>query len=777
MSKIIRYSLILLSLLLVALLAAPFFIDVNTYKGQIEQKVEDATGRQLSIGNIKASLFPWVGVELDNVHLANRAGFSQHDFLSVERLHVKLALLPLLSKQVEIKHFEIVSPILYLERHKNGESNWGDLVAAPTSKTNTASTQHSANKSTRVASSNSQTAPAAPALAALQAESLSLTGGKVTWVDAAAAPVVLSQLDIALNDVQLERPVSIRIAGQLSGNAFALDAQVGPIGDPASLDINALPLQGQFKADKIQLKPFRAMIKDWPEQLGDIATAAIQVSAKLEQRPDGIRLSDGEFNLNAAHALGLNWKIEMPSADQMKINRMTLAVDGKELIDGNGSLKQLSTHPTFNMRIDSQPIERRWLETFVPELKAMYAAHPAPWKQVQFNALLAGGNTKLNIRNLQLKLDNELLKTSGNITYAGPDIRLRMSAKELHLDAWLPQGKDNKTAQINTQHFSLINEAIAASNTQDETAEPDLRFLKNWKVASQLKIDTLFMRGLEMGDFSVSINGNKGHFKLQPLSFKLAGGKVKEKASLNVTTYPARWTESVHISRVQAGPLLKTLADFDMLEGSMDMDTKFHASGLTPKAVNTLNGRGTVLFRDGKLKGFDIAGAIRKYTNPSAYKAGPQETDFAQLSGSFDVKNGIANNQDLFLASPLLRVTGKGRINLVAKTLDYKVKPRVVGTLQGQGSSFLRPGLSIPLHIYGPFESPKIKPIINAKTLIQNAPALLNKGAHNIGGSLGKLLGGGNRTKPATPSSQPQAQPESPQKQLLKGLGGLIPGF
>jgi len=282
-----------------------------------------------------------------------------------------------------------------------------------------------------------------------------------------------------------------------------------------------------------------------------------------------------------------------------------------------------------------------------------------------------------------------------------------------------------------------------------------------------------------MDDFSVTIHGNKGHFQLQPLRFKLAGGNVTEKASLNVTTYPAQWKESAHISRIQAGPLLTTLADFDMLEGSMDMDTKFHATGLTSKAVNSLNGRGTVLFRDGALKGFDIAGALRKYINPTAYKAGPQKTDFAQLSGSFDVKNGIANNQDLFMASPLLRVTGQGSINLITKTLDYEVKPRVVGTLKGQGNAFLRPGLSIPLHIYGPFDAPKIKPVINAKTLIQNAPALLNKGAHSIGGSLGKLLSNGKQNHQPAPSSQPQEQPQpnSPQKQLLKGLGGMIPGL
>jgi len=408
----------------------------------------------------------------------------------------------------------------------------------------------------------------------------------------------------------------------------------------------------------------------------------------------------------------------------------------------------------------------------------MYAAHPAPWKQLQVHALLAGGATQLDINDLQLKLDNDLLKASGAVIYAGPDIRLHMVANQLHLDGWLPQGKeaddgDNSVAAV-LNNWSIIAEAIAAADVQAETAEPDLRFLKSWKIASRLKVKTLFVRGMQMGDFSAAINGANGYIRLNPMQFKLAGGKVTEKARLNVNAYPVQWKESVHISSVQAGPLLKALADMDMLEGSMDMDSKFQATGLTPSAVSTLNGRAAVLFKNGKLKGFDIAGAIRKYTNPQAYQQGPQETDFAKLSGTFVVKNGVSHNQDLYMASPLLRITGQGTIDLVQKSLDYEVKPRVVGSLKGQGDTFLRKGLTIPLHIYGPFDAPKITPIINAKTLIQNAPALLNRAAPHIGGTLGKILGGG---KQAAPQGEVQPQPESPQKQLLKGLGGLIPGF
>ena len=749
-AKTVRYSLIIAGVLIVALLVAPFFIDVNVYKSKIEQTVEDSTGRHLSIGAINASLFPWIGVELDNVHLANRAGFSSHDFLSLQRLHVKLALMPLLSKKIEIKHFEVVKPVVYLERHGNGETNWGDLVAPPTNG--------------RPASSGSgQSAPAAPALAALQAESLSLSGGEITWVDAKARPVVVSDLSVTLKDVQLERPVSVSMSGKLSGNAFELEANVGPLGDLAKIDPLILPVQGHVKADKVALQPFKNMISGWPAQLGDIAQASAGLSARMEQHPDGLRLAEGEFMLDAAHKLNINWKVELPNSDQMKINRATLAVDNKGLLDIKGGVRQLRNNPTFKLRIDSQAVTRTWLATFVPDLNRMYAAHPAPWKQIKFNASLSGNSKKINIGDLQLLLDDDLLRATGAVRLSGPDIRLRMSAKQLHMDPWLPQGKQEKQAQ--EQHsLPVIEEAMAAEKV---AAEPDLRFLKSWIVTSKLQVGTLFLRGLEMQNFSASINGSKGRFDLSPLRFNLAGGQVTEKASINVASYPAKWKESVHITGVQAGPLLKAAANTDMLTGAMAMDTSFRATGLTEAAVKSLNGHGKVLFRDGKLKGFDIAGAIRKFTNPAAYKAGPKETDFAQLSGSFNVINGVANNQDLFLSSPLLRVTGKGIVNLVSKTMDYHVKPRVVGTLKGQGDSVLRKGLTVPLHITGPFASPKVRPEINARTLIDNAPALLNKG--KIGGGLGKILGGGK--------SAPQTKPASPQKKLLKGLGHMIPGF
>ena len=749
--KTIRYSLVVLVLLMAALLAAPFFIDVNDYKAEIEQTVENATGRKLTIGGISASLFPWVGVQLEDVHLANRPGFSAQDFLAVQRLHIKLALLPLLSKEVEIKQFEVVSPRAYLERHADGQTNWGDLVSesVPPSESEAAAEQGSND--------------ATPLLAALKAESISLSGGELVWADAENKPLTLSELDVQLNDVQLARPVSVGLSGKLDGNAFSVDAKVGPLGDLSKLDPAKLAIQGQVRVESLRLGPFKDLIAGWPAMMGDINEATAAATANIEARPDGVRTGEGTAMVNGAHKLELNWKLEMPKADQMELRRAELVVDGAAVLDVKGSVK-LAEVPTFQLRLDGQPMQRTWLAGFVPELGSMYAGHPAPWKQVKFGTLIAGDDKHVDIRDLQLMLDGELVQVSGAVVYERPDIRLRITSKDLHLDPWLPQPKSEQAGQT----LSVVNEAVAA----EETAEPDLRFLEPWLVTAKFQASTLFLRGLEMKNFQASINGSDGRFDLNPLGFGLSGGNVTEKASINVAAYPARWTESIHITGVQVGPLLKTLADMDMLEGTMEMDTNLKATGLSEAAVATLNGRGNFMLRNGKVRGFDIAGALRKFVNPGS-PAESRETDFAQLSGSFVITDGVADNQDLFMASPLLRVTGYGKVDLVQKLLDYHVKPRVVGTLQGQGDTVLRQGLSVPMHISGPFEAPKIRPEIDAKAVIENAPALLNKG--KVGGALGKILGGPADSQDAPPPDEAvPPQQEKPVDKLRKGIGGLL---
>jgi hypothetical protein len=134
------------------------------------------------------------------------------------------------------------------------------------------------------------------------------------------------------------------------------------------------------------------------------------------------------------------------------------------------------------------------------------------------------------------------------------------------------------------------------------------------------------------------------------------------------------------------------------------------------------------------------------------------------------------------MASPLLRVTGQGEVNLAAKTLDYHIKPRVIGSLLGQGGAVtVRKGLSIPLHISGPWNAPRVRPEVDPSTIIENIEGVVGGGAGGAGGVAGKIqdILGGKRPpdKSQPPSDQQAPQPASPEQQIQKTIEDIFQKF
>jgi len=80
MGKLLKISAWLAGLLVLLVVAAvvilPMVIDPNDYKAQIVDKVQQETGRTLSIdGDLKLSVFPWLGMEINGLGLSNAEGF------------------------------------------------------------------------------------------------------------------------------------------------------------------------------------------------------------------------------------------------------------------------------------------------------------------------------------------------------------------------------------------------------------------------------------------------------------------------------------------------------------------------------------------------------------------------------------------------------------------------------------------------------------------------------------------------------------------------------
>ena len=86
------------------------------------------------------------------------------------------------------------------------------------------------------------------------------------------------------------------------------------------------------------------------------------------------------------------------------------------------------------------------------------------------------------------------------------------------------------------------------------------------------------------------------------------------------------------------------------------------------------------------------------------------KTDFAEFNIPFTMTNGVFNTNNTNLISPLLRVKADGKANLVSEALDFRVEPKFVATLKGQGDDTARRGITVPVLVSGTFQAPKFRP-------------------------------------------------------------------
>ncbi|MCA1409456.1 AsmA family protein, partial [Ensifer sp. BRP08] len=168
------------------------------------------------------------------------------------------------------------------------------------------------------------------------------------------------------------------------------------------------------------------------------------------------------------------------------------------------------------------------------------------------------------------------------------------------------------------------------------------------------------------------------------------------------------------ISGASAAPLLTDMAGFRHLAGALQAKFDIAGAGGTTKALaNSLHGTANVRFSDGAIRGLDIAEVYNNLVGlmSSGFKQDENNaTAFTELGASFAIENGVAQTDDIKLVGPLVRMTGKGNANLAQSSLKFRLDPRVVASLEGQGAEISTDGVGVPVVVDGSFANPRIYP-------------------------------------------------------------------
>jgi AsmA protein len=89
-----------------------------------------------------------------------------------------------------------------------------------------------------------------------------------------------------------------------------------------------------------------------------------------------------------------------------------------------------------------------------------------------------------------------------------------------------------------------------------------------------------------------------------------------------------------------------------------------------------LNGSLNTSFKEGSILNSDIASRIGRVVGffrgqPVAATASDDQTRFTSLTGSAQIVNGVLNNNNLALVSPMIIAKGQGRLNIAQAAMQY----------------------------------------------------------------------------------------------------------
>lgn len=729
--KILGWFLVAIVLLVIALaLTLPFFIDPNDYKDEISTAVREETEREFVIrGDIELSVFPWLGVAINDANLGNAQGFEPEHMATLQRADVRVKLLPLLRRKVEVGRITVHGLQLNLVRNADGSANWDDLVETGAAEPPAA-----------------QLTDKRQDLLDLSIDGFELRDTSVTFTDAAVSRQYrLQPLNLQTGAFRFGAPFELHLDGSLAMTnpgmqaEFVFDSVVSadPQAQTYLLENGKLLLSAS--GGPIPLETLEAQLA-WSGLRADLATQ----TAELEQFVLDAHGAHLEADLSAQNILGdpavlgtLNVPGFTPDAAVLGylVRKLPEGVDPRLLapfafsagfeadlakqtaVLRDGMARGAGLDLGFEVQAESILADTpHVMGTFnVAEFSptkllvalgqsALVTADPEALSRAQMEAAFKATPNSVELAPLALTLD----QTSAHGSLAVTDLErqalaFNLTVDELDADRYLPpaaQQAPEAAAKGSIDDIKLPTEPVRALD-----------------VDGSLRIGKLRAFGINSSDIRMTLRAQGGRVQVHPARASLYGGAYTGDIVYDARTDRPRLSMDEQVQGVQLGPMLQGMFGVQRLSGTAAIDVKLAAQGATVGDMRkTLDGNVRFALKDGALEGVNIwqsisdAYAKLKGREPAATDA-PNRTEFADLSGSGTVKQGVLKNDDLKARLPFLEVSGAGTLDLVREAIDYRLQARVLSRpeLSAQELDDLK-GTTIPVRLIGTFSDISVRP-------------------------------------------------------------------
>ncbi len=763
--RLLRIALWVLALLIVVpavvigVLIATF--DANRLKPRIEAEALRATGRQVTIAgdlSIKPSLVPTLVAE--KVAVANVAGGSRPEMATLQRLELQVALIPLLSRRVEVSRLVLVAPDILLERLADGRTNWEGPAAAAT---DPAPQPAPAPPPTPEPAAGS----APPTIFAVEA--LRIEDGRLTIRDARAgteAHYDLARLEAAL---PATGPTTISAEAAVNGAKLALRGQFGPLARlmrpppdappfPVLLTVEAagarLSAEGSIAdttamtgwklaldatvPDMAALAPF---VPDIP--LPPLRDVALKAQAQDSGGPipavSALTLSAGAADLQSlVEGLRLEkLEIAAPAVDQPMRVAISAAINGAPaaltgtlgapaaLLPGgparplpvdlawqaagaSGTVKGAIADPRVPSGVDLAVVAA------IPDLAAMgklAGAQLPALRDIAAQARIAERGTGFAggayLRDLKVTLpEGDLAGEATWIVGQRQAVQVKLASQRLDADALMaafravPPAPAAPAAGGAPPPPPLPAQAAGNGRLIPDTQLPfEALTLADGK--AEITVAALTLLSQVWQDVRLTGSLQEGQLALAPLAFTGPGGRAEVRLSTDARQPSPPVALAAKVPALALGPLLAALGQGEAVTGTAELDLDIKGAGRTPHAIaSTATGHLGFALPGGDIDNRlvdALAGDILRAVGAPLNRDGRSNIRCVALR--LEATDGVAEARALLADTSLAKLDGGGAFNLGQETLALRVRPTLkVGQIR----------IAAPVLVSGPWRQPAV---------------------------------------------------------------------
>lgn len=697
---------VLLALPVAGLLVLRAFVNAEAIRPRLVAAVQDATGRTLSVGDIGLALSLRPTLALTDVALANMEGGSRPQMLTARRVEVQVAILPLLSRRVEIARILLDQPDLLLETAADGRANWQFRPAPPAAAPAPASPAE----------------PSAPLQIAL--DDLRLEGARVTWRDGRAGTAETVEIPRLEASAPLAGPTTARGRMRLRGQEVGLAATTGPVaslGGTASwpFDLRLTPAGGEMRAaGNLAGAAWTATVAARLPDLARLAPLLPDIPLPpLRAVEAGARLAGTGGELTGAEAIALrvgesDLSVLRPGLRLGRLEVMAPRLDAPLTLAAEAAvagtpLRAAGTVGTPALLLGrargALPVDFRLtaagaeatirgqvrdvqalagvdlaLALSVPDLAALAPLAGAPLpaiRDLRAEARLAErmpglrGGAQLRA----LAVMSPPAEARGEVTLVAgerPGIIGRLDVARLDLDAIRAAMPAAAPAPA---------QPAAPAAPRHGRAIPDIALpvgaLRGVDADLRLAIARLTAGGAEWRDIQAPIRLSAGQGGIAPAAVTTPGGPVTGEVAVNAATATPTLRVALRAPSLQLAPLQQALGGTVYLTGRAELDADLRGAGAGLRQVAaSLGGHLGLAMLDATVEPA-LLGPVQQALRARVpvLPALPQRLPVECVALRADVAEGIARIGTLLVDAPAAKVAGSGTVNLGTEAIALRL--------------------------------------------------------------------------------------------------------